>query len=703
MHDVVRDVGLYIASDQREERFAVSHRVESNKDVVPEKYTSSALRTGKSSHRNELLLLSCMSKYSSELAATTMFEGMKELKVLDIKRTIISPILSSLPLFENLRVLYLEYCDLRSEMVGAVIGRLGTLMILSLRGSQISQLPDEFKNLSDLRLLDLTGCSVLRSISPGVISSLSRLEELLMWNSFENSAKSWLGELVSLGRLTNLEMFLPSVGNLGNSLLFEKLERFQISIGSMHEKAVVNPSDNYLRLHDVDAIYLLGTGIIELLKKTGTLDIKMRNLSCPLNLALDTECWENLTDLTLEDCYGLQYLIDMTLMAPRCVFPVLYSLKLKGLRWLEKIYHGEPTLGSLQRLRKLTLSDLSALKYVLKIESQSSILRNLEELYIQDCQSLEEIFAFEGSGHHEEEANEITFLNLTRLTLHNLPSFIGISKNIYKTNFPQLITMDLRTLPKFTRLCRNGLAPDCGYDAVQHLLDPKVDFPELRELRICFLKNFKEIWNNQLSPRSFSKLRCLIVSNCSKLVHLVPTFMQSRLQQLEMISVEDCPSIEEIFEFRRLSVAEEMQINKIIDSRQTHGVPHLLSLNIYGCNSLKNLLSPSIARSLGQLMSITMHECHKIEEIITKPARGDETEDKIMLPRLKYLKIWNLSSLIAFSQGNYNFAWPSMKKLSTGNCPKMIKFCSGSLNIPRDVYLDVKGNNIMQELDMCRK
>ncbi|XP_050379554.1 probable disease resistance protein At4g27220, partial [Argentina anserina] len=396
MHDVVRDVGLYIASDPHEERFAVSHRIESNEDVVPEEYTSSALRTGNSSHRTQLSLLSCMSKYSvSEPPPTAMFERMKEIKVLDIKRTTALPILPSLLLFENLRALYLEYCDLRSEMVGAVIGKLGTLIILSFRGSRIRELPAEFKNLSDLRLLDLTECSELESIAPGVVSSFSQLEELLMWKSFENRDKTWLDELVSLRCLTNLQIALPPIDNLGNSLLFQNLGRFRISIGSMHEYMFKHATNNYLRLDDVDAVYLLGSGIIELLKRTAELHIKMRNLSCPLNLALHTGCWAKVRSLTLEDCYGLRYIIDTTLAAPSCVFPVLNSLKLKKVRWLERICQGELTLGSLQRLRKLTLLDLPMLKYVLKIESQSPILRQLELLYIENCQSLEEIFAYE--------------------------------------------------------------------------------------------------------------------------------------------------------------------------------------------------------------------------------------------------------------------------------------------------------------------
>ncbi|CAL2280006.1 unnamed protein product [Prunus armeniaca] len=108
---------------------------------------------------------------------------MENLKVLAMKNTFVQPILPSLPLLKNLQTLCLEHCNLNLD-IGPVIGELRTLMTFSLRGSYIEQLPDECKNLIDLRVLDLTGCNSLKAISPGVMSKFFLLEELYMWNNF---------------------------------------------------------------------------------------------------------------------------------------------------------------------------------------------------------------------------------------------------------------------------------------------------------------------------------------------------------------------------------------------------------------------------------------------------------------------------------------------------------------------------------------
>lgn len=518
MHDVVRDVALYIASNRGQDRFVIRHEVELKnwpKIGLSGQYTSTVLETTTSTHRcTDLLLLSCMNKMSMKPPATIL-HGMEDLQVLDISNASLLPILPSIQLMKNLQTLRLEYCYSDWTMASAVIVELRTLMILSLRGSGIEQLPDEFKNLSNLRLLDLTGCRNLKIISPGVISSFSRLEELYMWYSFQEiqvgekrrfsqmeiqpnvnlgqldreevqssgqkDEHTIISQLFSLHCLTSLDIFLPSIDKLQNSLLFHKLERFKISVGLKHD-IILNPnhSENYLRLDDLDENSLVGSGVTMLLKKTDTLELKMRNLADPLNIALGTECCINLKSLRLEECDALNYLIDMTCNAPRSVFPILNLLKIEGGSRLKEICHSKLPMGSLEKLRELSLYDLPTLTHFWKMESHNECLGNLglvEVLDIRRCQSFEEIVALDGSGHHEEVAWEFSFLNLTTLTLEDLPSFIGISKNTFFVDLPQLIRLELKNLPELGSICSNGLAPVSSSNAaIQHLYDPKVLF-----------------------------------------------------------------------------------------------------------------------------------------------------------------------------------------------------------------------------------
>lgn len=127
---------------------------------------------------------------------------MKKLKVLGFKRTRWLSILPWVRISQNLQTLCLEYCVLGNVSIG---GQLRTLMILSLRGSSINQLPVSFRNLANLWLLDLTGCKYLEKISSGVFSSLSKLQELYMRNCSIKLAKRRIEKVSS----NHYQLFVP--------------------------------------------------------------------------------------------------------------------------------------------------------------------------------------------------------------------------------------------------------------------------------------------------------------------------------------------------------------------------------------------------------------------------------------------------------------------------------------------------------------
>ncbi|KAK9944494.1 hypothetical protein M0R45_010058 [Rubus argutus] len=298
------------------------------------------------------------------------------------------------------------------------------------------------------------------------------------------------------------------------------------------------------------------------------------------------------------------------------------------------------------------------------------------------------------------------------IVLCDLPSFIGISNSNYK---------GMARLPVVSSLYKNSLTVEYAL-----FFDPKVYFPVLRELHLKGLGNWKEIWNSQCSPNSFCELTNLDVRDCDKLWHLVPTHMQNRLQKLKTILVWDCSSLEEIFEVRRLNANEGdassisqskkipssisqpdqgMQINNIMDFKQSRpGFQNLTELWVSDCHSLRYLLSPSIARGLVRLESLRIWRCEKIEEIVAA-AEGEEKEVESILPRLKYLKLWDVLNLGSFSLGKYTFDWPLLQVIDITECNKMNDFCTGSLSIPRKVYITVCdcGENLEQELNNCRK
>ncbi|XP_039166719.1 probable disease resistance protein At4g27220 [Eucalyptus grandis] len=166
------------------------------------------------------------------------FEYMEKLQVLDITGLSFTSLPSSIELLENLKSLCLDQCRLEDV---TIIGKLKGLQFLSFLDSTISRLPKEIGGLTELRFLDLTGCTKLKIIEPGMLGNLVNLEELYMENSFgqweaeDEAARSntSLVELKNMKNLSALSIAIPHSVNLPRDLPFGKLNNHKIHIGEV--------------------------------------------------------------------------------------------------------------------------------------------------------------------------------------------------------------------------------------------------------------------------------------------------------------------------------------------------------------------------------------------------------------------------------------------------------------------------------------
>ncbi|XP_030924590.1 disease resistance protein At4g27190-like [Quercus lobata] len=221
MHDVVRDGAISIAENKG---FLV--RCNEAMEEWPEKEScerSTAISLvskelkwhpdGLECPKLELLQLSC-DKDTLQMLPPNLFTGMNGLKC---------------NVLQNLRTLQFVSCEITDV---SAIGELRKLEILSFIGSKIKELPGEVRNLSYLKLLELTECSDLERIPPDLLSSLSHLEELYMfgvdvkWKPMEEEeekkgANASLNELMSLSYLMALKIQIPNIKVLPKDLPFK--------------------------------------------------------------------------------------------------------------------------------------------------------------------------------------------------------------------------------------------------------------------------------------------------------------------------------------------------------------------------------------------------------------------------------------------------------------------------------------------------
>nr|XP_028944152.1 probable disease resistance protein At4g27220 [Malus domestica] len=241
MHDVVRDVAIWIAS-RDPHGFLIRSDAE-NKGwpnlATYDHYTTISL-VGELEIQHglkcpKLELLQTMEGRFSEGSMDNICKAMKELKVLALVGMEMEDLGSSrsLGLLKNLRTLCLDGSNFDGTSTD-VIGSLENLEILSFREcDSMRELPREIGRLKQLRLLDTTDCRKLEVIPHGILSSLCRLEELYMHCSFnkweigrgrEEKGMASISEVMSLSHhLKVLAINIPNVIHLlPKDIVFEK-------------------------------------------------------------------------------------------------------------------------------------------------------------------------------------------------------------------------------------------------------------------------------------------------------------------------------------------------------------------------------------------------------------------------------------------------------------------------------------------------
>nr|XP_034926490.1 probable disease resistance protein At4g27220 [Populus alba]XP_034926491.1 probable disease resistance protein At4g27220 [Populus alba]XP_034926492.1 probable disease resistance protein At4g27220 [Populus alba] len=545
MHDVVQSFAIDVASRD--------HQVLVVTDELKEWPTNDVLQqcSGISSPYRKIpdlpAILECpnlrsfilLNKDPSLQIPDNFVREMKELKVLGLTEVNLSPLPSSLQFLENLQTLCLDHCVLEDI---SVVGELQKLKVLSLNSSDIVCLPREIGKLTRLLLLDLSNCERLEVISPNVLSSLTRLEDLYMGNSFlkweaegpsSERNNACLSELKLLANLITLDMQITDADHIPKDLVlcFQKLERFRIFIGDGWDWSVKDATPRTLKLK-LDTVIQLEEGVNTLLKITEELHLQELNGVKSILNDLDGEDFCQLKHLHVENCPGVQYIINSMRMGPRTAFLNLDSLFLENLDNLEMICHGQLMAESLGNLRILKVESCHRLKNLFSVSMARRLVR-LEEITIIDCKIMEEVVA-EESENDTADGEPIEFTQLRRLTLQRLPQFSSFHSNRRQ----KLLASDGRS---------KEIVAGNEVGTSMSLFNTKILFPNLEDLKLSSIK-VEKIWHDQpaVQPPCVKNLASIDVDNCSNLNYLLTSSMVESLAQLQSLEIRNCESMEEI-------------------------------------------------------------------------------------------------------------------------------------------------------------
>ncbi|KAJ9131539.1 hypothetical protein P3X46_035194 [Hevea brasiliensis] len=390
----------------------------------------------------------------------------------------------------------------------------------------------------------------------------------------------------------------------------------------------------------------------------------------------------------------------LPLFSKKIGFPNLEDIKLSGIN-VKMIWPNQHIESSLyiEKLTTLIVDGCGNLNYLFTSSIVGS-LAQLKTLEICECKSMEEVIIAEGEG---EMMSKMLFPKLHSLKLKGLPRIVRFcTANLIECPSLKVLRVDnCPHLHAFLSTCTSkNVGTSSGVtQANATLFDEKVWFPNLEELYIMHMHKLEMIWCDELLADSFSRLKVLQVQYGKQLLKIFPSKLLGRfLQNLELLVVKNCDSVEEVFDLRALvrvseaPVVERSQLRtldirdlpnlKQVWNMDPHGILSFYNLRLvyaWNCPKLKSLFPFSIAIGLPHLALLNINGCG-MEEVVAKEESVEAItiNPKFVFRGLKALILWQLEELRCFYSEKHSLECTQLKHLCVYRCEKLKTFNSES-------------------------
>ena len=274
----------------------------------------------------------------------------------------------------------------------------------------------------------------------------------------------------------------------------------------------------------------------------------------------------------------------------------------------------------------------------------------------------------------------------------------NIVPNLCSRGFNGLTSLSVRNCDEF----------ECISDTTQGV--HPVAFQNMETMHLTHLCGMKVLSVGVLPLGSFRKLRVLTVEHCGRLSTLFPAELLQLLLNLEIVRINWCEEMQEVFQIEGILVGEEHVL--LLRELKLYTLPRLghiwkgfnayVSLHnlevieIERCNRLRNLFQPSMAQSLFKLECLKILDCMELQQIIAEEdGLGQEPSNikgkkSLNLPNLKVLEVEDckkLKSLFPVSTAQ-SFLQLKQLKVSGSNELKTIISCEyGEISAAVDKFV----------------
>ncbi|CAL5418312.1 unnamed protein product [Camellia sinensis] len=567
MHDIIRDVAISIAEDEK--RYLVKHGMEKWPEKSKyEHYSAISLRFTANIHEfpNELdcrglhtLVLKCDNDSPTDFP-NNFFNGMENnLEVLDLSEMPIKSLPSSLLTLVKLRMLCLNVGRLMRDI--ALLESLRNLEILSLRGMRKGLFNDE----------DGTGFSELQYLeveeSDDVEHFLGTPERFL-----ESQPQIPPGSFCNLCelRLGNCQFKFLFTHSIARGL--ERLQHLEIEHCEDMEEIIRNETqgdEEEIIFHHLKKM-VLGElpnlrSFYSSMKNTSTTEANNSNSSRPL--FCEKVAFPSLEDLEISNVGNISGIIGDN------------QLKLQVQQEENESFW---QLRNLPRLRDLRIFRCSKLKAIIVTNKERGahnkplIFFELRSLKLSGLYNLKSIYDY--CGPEGEEGIEIP----EPLPLFNEKVYANHSGDTHSSN---------------------------GIGRHAKKMQLVVVFPCLKELTIWGVGNSEQIWISTPPTNSFNKLASLSVGWCDELLYVAPSELLGSLQNLQSLEIKYCSSLKEIFKTRESNVREGIVSRDEATSEQIEIISVLPQLERVSLEQLPNLISFCSGYKLPPSVQLSIQEC----------------------------------------------------------------------------------------------
>ncbi|KAL7096827.1 hypothetical protein ACP275_10G104400 [Erythranthe tilingii] len=647
MHDIVRDVAIYIASKEGRVdcNIGTTSWLRENSSTNCTWISSFLAKRVQPPRRLEFPNLRLL--FSREIGEKkiemdeSFFEGMSMLNVVSITSTSLRSLPQSMQMLKHLRTLVLFDCKSLKTM--SIVGELSNLEILRCQlCPSIEEFSIEKGGLRCLKLLEFTSCEKLKRINSGLISGLVELEELNIVKSFDewgveddngkerNNAS--LDELQFLSNLTSLQIDVRSCNLAGQDFnLPRNIVSYDIRIGSIRRDAESDELGRKMHL-DLSSDAPLGNWVHSFLRNTETL-----NLQGEFANNLDLSELEKVKWLQVKMCSRMKTLVQIAQPTDWSsgVLPTLEVLILIKLPNFEGICEGAiPEWSqSFRKLREIRLQNLPQLKHLWK-QNQNVSLCNIAIIGVLKCRSLRNLGSLQMYGHlrlsevdivnciemeevlvnteHDGTSRHIAFPALEDLTLRKMPKLTTFCRGVEGIEFPVLKSFETGYCKEMTSFVSSTLDHDHDEDSLHLFCKAEVSFGSVTQLRILGHNDHRKIWcQHQISFDFF--------------------------RGLEVIQIDGFINIESLF-------------------------------------------SPSIAANLIKLEQLEIYNCSKAVNVIEGK---DEVLETCLFPKLRFITLHGLYALKCFWECTYDVELPSLEVVIIGGCTLLENFTLGPISTPK--------------------